>query len=307
MILTHFGIEEVVPLFQMYALPTTQATEEWSVDRPPIVAQVAGAGGVYDFYGLGKNLDYSSPTDYGTASYYPVSSQTITRSFTLTSSTYSGIEDELDELRRNTIAFSSTTHKESWLYALPRNTSAKRKARAKCINMSRSRAYNDGSYVKMEVELTFFLPEGLWYETYPPSSAFITGTGTVSVSNGGNYPALVTVFIAAGMTNPGVSIDRTSSPAATISSWVWTGVTAGGANLGTSLAVRAASYSCLNNNGTDAYSGLAIGSGQIAWLWLPPTTVANAAGGPATHVATITASAGSARVDLTWYDTYIIA
>ncbi len=306
MILTHFGVEEVVPLFQMYALPATQATEEWVANRPPVVAQVGGASGVYDFYGLGKDLDYSSPTDYGTSSYYPVSPQTMTRSFTLTSATYDGIEDELDELRRNTIAFSTTIHKESWLYALPRNSTSHLKARAKCISMSRSRAFNDGNYVKMPVELTFFLPEGIWYSTYPAVAAYRTGAGTVSVANAGNYPALVTVFIAAGMTNPSVSIDRTSSPTGTVCSWTWTGVTAGGGNLGDALAVRSSSYSCVNNNGADAYSGLAIGSGQIAWLWIPPTTGADIGGGPNTHVATITGT-GAVRIDLTWYNTYIIA
>lgn len=279
----------IITDFSTYTFPTLQAVDDWTLERPAVIQPVGGASGAFDFYDIGTLTEVGSQ--------YPVAPVIVTKSFVLKSSTYVGVQALLSTLRINTIAYTSPSNIQPLLTATARNGSTRYFAKAKCISLHSAESWENAGQVILPVELQFILPEGIWYGA-SRNSENRSGTGDITVANAGNYPALLEVTISAGATNPTIKVNRTSIPTGTVCEWTWTGTTAG--TLTNTFIVSAEEYRC-ENNGADAYSGLALGSGQIAWLWLPSNP------GAATYVVNVSGSVGGGLVTtVSWNDTYIL-
>jgi len=259
-----------------YEFAETQGDDVWSAERTAIIQQVGGAAGAYDFFGDAN---------------FPIAPLLITKKFTLSSSTYAGLETDLDTLRAATIAADKT---KLWGERRGGKTSAYRRwAWAKCVKgPGTPEHYRDGNYIKAPVELQFLCPEGLWYAE-GDGSANRTGTGDVTCVNNGNVNALVVATIAAGATDVQLSL---YDGVDLICQVTWTGTTSG-----TGLVIDARAYSC-TNNGADAYDTLTVGGtgpsdpAQIAWFWLPPGS----------NTVTVEMLSGSVLATLEWRHPYVL-
>lgn len=241
-----------------YKLGEIDAEEDLGINAPLVLAQVGGASGSFDFYGGTSGPDQFSQVGYTQS---PISPQFITRRFKLKSTTYANMKDAYDDLILNTIAYWTPAEDQPIMHGLRRDGTTIRTP-GKCTAVAAPEVM--GQYLTIPVELTFYNGDGLWYGT-GAQTVQRNGAGTVAISHAGNYPAMVAILIASGVIDPTIKIKRTSTPAATVCEWTWTGTTAG-----SGLLVDPTQYSA-TNGGADVYTDLAIGSGQIAWLWLPPT------------------------------------
>lgn len=240
-----------------YEFSIIQSDDEIVTQRPAVLQPIGGAAGAFDFFA---------------AEGYPLAPLTVVKRFTLEApSDYDSLESALDDLREATIAVG-----RSKLWAQPRGiaVAASRWAYAKCTEVRAPEKI--GNFLTIPIQVTFSVPEGLWYVDAIPIN---TGSASFQVTNQGNYPALVVATFQSGAYNPGLSISGVCS------------FSFAGAAGGSGLVINARTFSC-TNNGVDAYSGLTIGSGQVAWFWIPPGT----------HTIN---RAGSGTVTVSWRDTYV--
>lgn len=245
------------------ALGNVQAKEDTSPKRSVVSVAVSGAGGAFDVWG-----DDNCPNDAVVA----------TKEVTVTGSSYSDAETNLNTLKAATIGAG-----RSKLWALMRDGSTVRWAYAKCVGFQRGEE-SGAAAVAIPTKLSFWLPEGLWYSS-SVSSASRTGAGSLSCTNSGDHRALVKATVAAGATNPGIAIG--SGPP------IWS---YSGASSGSGLIVNGWTRE-VTNNGVDAYASLTYGvggAGQVEFFWLPP--------GANTVTVTMT---GGVDITLQWYHTYL--
>lgn len=255
----------IINQFGSYVFSNINASDQWRTERPAVTERIGGAVGAFDFFGETAN---------------PVAPLIVRKTFLLKASTYAGMD--FDTLRESTIG-----KERDKLYILTRSGDY-RWAWAKCTSLAANE--QAGNWLTVPVEIEFTCPEGVWYGQTSERSASRTGTGFVSLDNQGNDNALLRVAVAAGATNVTVNVYHPTNPGLPgICSWTWTGTTAG-----SGLQVNARAYSCTNDN-VDAYSGLSVGSGQVAWAWLAPGHSTGASVG----------MSGSAQVTFYWYDTYV--
>jgi hypothetical protein len=246
--------------------PHLQQSDGWVTSRPPVVTQVAGAGGVFDFFD-------SDP--------FPVTPLIVEVSFTVEAATYELVEGELDDVRDNTIAAD-----RSRLWFLPRDGSLAtlndlRWMWAKCISgPGTPEQFDAGNYVTAPVELRFHAPEGIWYGALINYDVTQASPQNFNVTNNGNYPALADFNVTP---SGGTVTSFTMTNNTNAATWTF------GANVSaaTTLNVHAKNYNVLNN-GVDAYSDLTVGNNQVAWMWL----------NPGVNSMTATYSGASARVIL---------
>lgn len=296
MIITHFGGDIVA---FAYALSQVDSEEDYSIDRPPVVAQVSGASGAFNFYGQGTGDDKFALSGVSGS---PAAPRTITKTFKLhePGGTYTDVKDLLDELVRNTVAFYIPNGPHPIIHATRRD-GTRIKALGECTSVSPPERI--GQFQTLAVDLSFFLSEGLWYSE-GRNQVVRNGAGVIAIANAGNWPAMVRVQIEAGVIAPEVKVKRTSTPTGTICQWEWVGTTSGaGSNR---FRVDPDFYS-VTNGGVGAYADFTAGAGQVAWLWLPPTNTADGGGGPDTYELEIAASVmASQTTTVSWHDTYLL-
>lgn len=172
MIITKFGDAYA----SAYPIPLLKGEHTWQPERPPIVTPVGGAAGVFDYYAAGN---------------FPLAPLTITLRGIYKAASYAALEasddvDELNQSRATTIALNS----ESKLWGEMRDDTIVW-AWAKCIKFKDERKYGQG-YTWQNMELIFYLPEGLWYGEEQNSIVATNGieieTKIITV---GNFPPLI--------------------------------------------------------------------------------------------------------------------
>jgi len=220
-----------------YQLPNLQADDDWGADRPAIISQVGGASGAFDHYGSDN---------------YPVSPLSISKSFTLSGSSYANVGTLETALRAATIATG-----RSKLWGLWRDGTTRVWAWAKCVGLAMPRT-SGGEFTTIPGQLTFLAKEGIWY-----SEAIAGGTFSAPVSprlfsltNNGNYPALVHATVVGASTAAALSNPSSG----------WTSTT----TVTNALVVDAPAYSVWHGVSVNAYATFSPDAGQIAWLWLIP-------------------------------------
>lgn len=231
-----------------YAFGDRLMIDDWECTRLPVATQAAGAAGAFDFFGA-----YGSPPG-------PI---IVNKKFTLNAATSAAIDDA-----RDTLVDSVVSDDRSYLWLLDRDASTTYWTPAKCTRFKAGEsAQEQGRWLKA-IELEFFCPDGVWYGATDGSVSDVMSNlpGAIAVTNNGNYPALVNFTVAAGVDNMNCII-RGSGGGAVASYWTWDGTV--GATTG--LVVNARTYEC-TNDGADDYAHLTVGTGQVAWLWIPPGT-----------------------------------
>jgi len=226
----------------------TQAEDDWAFEMPPVVSQVGGAHGVYDYYD---------------DAIYPISPTTVTKRYVLTG-TYTDIKTSWTGIVRDIM-----TLQRSKLWGLPRGGISGDEiwAYAKLI---RARAIEQAGRGQLAwpVELTFLCPEGIWYEKDLDTDQITSNVVGRALYNGGDLPALVK----ATLTATGTKINQVVRTNTSSSTSITRDDTGGsGVSPGTSLIINSEAYSVLNN-GVDAYNKFSIGSGQVAWFVLRALT-----------------------------------
>lgn len=247
MIIAAFGTGgPLAPLSTDILFPDTQGNDEWIFEMPPVAAQVGGASGAFDYFG---------------DALFPVNPVTVVKSFVLTG-TYTDIQDDLSDIAQKVLAFG-----QSRLWGLPRGASAGEEvwAYSKCIGIRANESSDGKRKLALPVQMTFFCPEGIWYEKNA-SQTNITANGTYNLTNSGQLPALVTATLTPATTKvEKLTLNNTFNN----TSVVWDDTGGAGVAPTKSLIINSEAYSVLND-GSDAYDKLSIGSGQVAWSILSP-------------------------------------
>ena len=253
---------------------TIEAEDNWSTRREPVQQQVGGASGVYDFFGSED---------------YPVQPLTVAKRYTITSSTYAGVETtDLETLRGDLYNGISKLWGEM-------RDGTRRWAWAKCVGL-KTNEKSKTAKTAAEVELEFFIPEGVWYSE-TANTVNKTADDAFNVTNAGNFPALVY----AELTPSSVKVTKffwaVVSPlisTATTFTWEDTGT---GIPSGDTLIIDSAAYS-ITMAGLDSYRYVTLGTGQVAWLYLAP--------GTNNVTIIVTQALGSWSLDFQWYDTWVM-
>lgn len=266
-----------------YVFSTALMADSWQSMRPPIAQAVSGASGFFDYYGTNN---------------YPIAPVVASKKFGITGTSSADLEDSLITLRAATIATD-----RSKLWWLDRDNSTNYWAWAKCTRLKASDSYKErGRWVK-NVDISFYMPEGIWYGASQNSDTFTFSGGTFadeSISTSGNLPALPTCTVTPSGANATTILVNIVdlSIAANISVWKFTDTV----NDGDDLVVNAADYIC-TNNAVDAYSGLSIGY-DAHNSFDPQIVFMHFSGVASTMNGTLTgANAGSCAV--TWWDRYV--
>jgi len=261
-----------------YTFGTYQAADNWQAQLLPVTQQVGGAGGVFDFFGDEQ---------------YPPAPLSVTKAFTVRGSDYNDVDDEIDAARAWTLGYPSSY--EPKLFAHNRGDGATAATRiytpAKCIAFKANEM--TGKYLTQRVEIKFYCPDGLWYgeteQLY--DHTFSSGANTFTLTNAGNYPALVNVWITPYTTNmTSCKVENLTYGGGANPEWTFTGTVLPSVT----LRVNACTYHCANGF-VEAYADLTLGTGQIPWLWL----------WPGNNSIRVTANPTSYRVYAYWNDTYL--
>lgn len=263
MIIDRFG-DTYAGAFQ---LPQLQANDDWGAERPAIVSQVSGASGAFDHYGSDN---------------YPISPLSISKSFTLSGSSYSNVGTLETALRAATIAAD-----RSKLWGLWRDGTTRVWTWAKCAGLTMPRT-SEGEFTTIPGQLTFFASEGLWYSESEQTTTFLNFAASpfnFNVTNSGNYPALARTTIATSGSHTADALSNAVSGWSSTTSWDNTNA----------FVIDAAVYSA-TFGATDIYSTFSPDAGQIAWLWLAP--------GVNAMVYTYTGNAGTIKVE--HFHTYVL-
>ncbi len=219
-----------------YQFPSSAMADEWSHERAVISQRVNGLPGEFDHSGDDA---------------FPVQAITVTKRFTITSTTWAGVETELELLRT---ALASAV--ETKLWATQRDGSH-RWAWAKVDRLSAPDRV--GQILHCPVEIVFSLREGLWYgETI--NSEVLTSTGAHVLTNDGDTRAIVKVtVIPAGYVMLGFGVTATGQ------GWAWVGSLAATK----SLIIDAAAYAA-TNDGADVFDQVTPVDAFDFWLYLEP-------------------------------------
>jgi hypothetical protein len=249
--------------------PITQDEDDWSPEMPPVLSQIGGAHGAFDYYD---------------DAIWPISPLVVTKNYRIVG-TYNAIQatwnsalDKMLELER------------SKLWGVPRGVASGQYVWA-YAKLSRYRAVERAGRGQLAwpVSLVFTLPEGIWY-TDTLNTQNVTSNGNYVLTNPGSLlspvkfsltPATsaVTKFVA----NIGSGISMT-----------WDDSGGSGVLPGNTLVIDCEQYSILNN-GIDAYDKLSIGSGQVVWFALPAFVT-----GGSTVTITVTQVGGTYSLDMEW-------
>lgn len=264
-----------------YTFSTTLMDDNWQSARPPIAQAVSGANGVFDYYG-------SNP--------YPIAPVLANKKFAITGTSHADLEDSLITLRAATIATD-----RSKLWWLDRDGSTKYWAWAKCTRLRAVDTYKErGQWVKL-VDIDFYMPEGVWYGETENSDSDTepAAFGSRTVTNSGNYNALVKTTVTLGTT--GGSGNGVINTTVGNHGWEYDSV---GTN---PLIVDARTYT-VTEGGVDGYSEFGLNDGSapwaadaptidhVAWLWLQPGS---------NTLKTYTVSGTGATFKFEWWDTYV--
>lgn len=246
-----------------FDLTNLQADDNWPAARPPVISPVSGAGGAFDHYGVDN---------------YPVSPLNISKTFTLSGSSYANVGVLETALRAAAISVG-----ESKLWGIWRDGTTRVWAWAKCIGLSMPRT-SDGQFTTMPGEIVFFAREGLWYGEVEHTGfhAFAASPFNFSDTNNGNYPALVKTTI-----NANHTADALSNPSSG-----WTSTTA----FTSALVVDARAYSVWRDTFIDAYATFSPDAGQVAWLWLAPGS----------NSMTYTYTGAGGQIQTEYFHTYVL-
>lgn len=264
-----------------YVFGNALMEDTWASARPVLGAQAGGAGGVFDFHG-----STSSPP-------VPLVAR---KKFALTAATSSAIEDALDTLRAWTIVKSNSRLTDlSRLWFLDRDGSTRYWMQAKCTKLNASESYRErGRWMKV-VDVEFYCQEGLWYGESEQgyNSGLVTGELIDSITNAGNYLALVRILVEVDATSPAAMTNCILINDLNGADWTFAGTVA----IGDKLIVNANDYT-VTNNLVAAYSDLTIGTGQLAW-WYLNEVVSNQ------FRATPTPLTVKHHVSAEWHNTYV--
>lgn len=246
-----------------YQLPQMQADDDWGAERPAVVSSAGGASGSFDHFGSDN---------------YPISPLSVSKSFTLSGSSYSNVGTLETALRAATISAN-----RSKLWGLWRDGTTRVWAWAKCVGLTMPRT-SGGEFTTMPGQLAFFVPEGLWYgeTTSTNIEPFSSSPHVFSVTNNGNYPAMVKTTITGTHT-----ADALSNPSSG-----WTSTT----SFSSALVVDAPAYSVWRDSNIDAYATFSASAGQIAWLWVIPGS----------NSMTYTYTGGAGQVIMEYHHTYVL-
>ena len=273
-----------------YTFSATLMDDSWQSMRPPIMQDVSGANGVFDYYGSNN---------------YPINPVVASKKFAITGTSSADLEDSLITLRAATIATD-----RSKLWWLDRDNSTYYWAWAKCTRLNTSDTYKEsGRWVK-NVDIEFYMTEGVWYGAVENSESGTwtithpSDTEIVEVTNSGNIPALVAITLTpSGLAiNPVGAQIRDGVSGTPYSQWQFNAAV----TTGHVFICNARTYVCLNH-AIDAYTSLDVGDAtligsddidQVAWLWIPSGT-------HNCYLKCETADDGSASFGIKWWDTYV--
>lgn len=251
--------------------------DEWQSTRPAVIVQTGGAAGAYDFYGSDN---------------FPPAPVVARKKFALTAASSALLEDALITLRAATIAA-----ERSKLWWLDRDGSTKYWSWAKCTLLKAVDTYQERGRWLKKVDIEFTCPEGLWYAETDGSAV-----GGVAVTNNGNVNALVkftatcTVATLTFSTDMLLTIRVTSG--GDIVNEVEIATDTRSLDADETITLNSRSYRVLYASADD-YTNLTIGSGQVAWLWIPSGTYWVAA------AASYDGGAGVMTYNWSWRHTYI--
>jgi hypothetical protein len=230
-----------------YAFALSLMDDTWQSARPVIAQRVSGASGAFDHYGSDN---------------FPISPLTAVKKFAITSSVSSAdIEDSLNTLRNATIAAA-----RSKLWWLDRDETTKYWQWAKCIRLKTSDTQKEKGRWAKNVEIEFYMPEGVWYGETQVSTEYTTA-GPHTITNNGNVNALLYSQF---MLNPPYNRELTNwdiSNAANSATVGWSGSLS---DISNQLVIDAENYIAEIILISDEYANLTFGSGQVAWMWLDP-------------------------------------
>ena len=273
--------------------------DSWQSARPPVAQAVSGASGAFDYYG-----DVN----------FPVSPVTASKRFAITGTSSADLEDSLFTLRIATIGRLYRTK----LWWIDRDESTHYWSWAKCTSLSASDTYREQGRWLKNVDISFYMPEGVWYnETEKTFTMSGTGggpgTGGAAINTSGvsgNHIALVKAEVSATLTNAieNIKLYTTNSNYGpsfnTIVTYTDVG---GGVAVGDRLDIDSAAFSALNDAaGTpvDAYGKLTLPAGQVSWLYYPPRLPTNTGALLFFGVEDVTLNAGYS-VTFKWFDAYV--
>lgn len=247
MIVARFGGQNFAAA---YEFPLSLVTDDWQGTRPPVVQKVSATAGVFDPFG-GTN--------------FPVAPVLVKKSFALVASSSSAIDDARDTLKAAT--YVHTTNDRLWF--LDRDGSTKYWCYGKCVRFKASETYKEKGRFLKKVNLDFFCREGLWYgdttQTYTDTG--VSGISSFSLTNSGNYPALVACAITArGSGATDITVDNQSAVIGTI------GVQfIGTVAINTAYGFSSTTYAAATAAG-DAYANQTLtgNTSRVCWFWLEP-------------------------------------
>lgn len=254
--------------------PVTQDGDDWMPEMPPVLSQIGGAHGAFDYYN---------------DAIWPIAPLTVTKNYRIVG-TYNAIQ----------ATWNSTLNKifeleRSKLWGVPRGVATSQYvwAYAKLSSFRAVEQAGEGQ-LAWPVSLTFTLPEGIWYND-ELNTQNITANGNYVLNNQGTLPSPVKFSL-----TPATSaVTKLVANISTIISVTWDDSGGSGVLPGNTLEIDCAQYSVLNN-GVDAYDKLSIGSGQVVWFALPPFVT----GGSVVTI-TVTQVGGTFSLDLEWLTPHI--
>jgi len=254
--------------------PAVQDEDDWTPEMPPVLSQVGGAHGAFDYYG---------------DAIWPIAPLTVTKNYRIVG-TYDNVQ----------VAWNAALNKimeleQSKLWGVPRGTASSQYVWA-WAKLSRFRGVERAGEGQLAwpVSLTFTIPEGIWYisalNTYN-----ITSNNTYLLNNQGTLPAPIKFSLTPATTAATKFVANIGSGI----SVTWDDTGGSGVLAGKTLVIDCEQYSVLND-GADAYDKLSIGSGQVVWFALPPFATG---GSPVTI--TVTQVGGTYSLDLEWKTPHI--
>jgi len=242
MIATAFGTAS-----SKYTFPTLQASDEVVLTRPPIIQQTGGSAGAYDYFHYYQ---------------YPLAPAIYIKKFTLSATTYAGIEAALQALKLATIG-DGTVLSPTELYATARGgTPDAYSTRAKCISFKAPETYGH-NYTTLPVELQFQLPQPWWFSLSSQTTNLTPGTPSAIINYSGTLATPVDVAV---LTTGGAITAVTVSNTTTGQSWTYSNST----GFAPILDVRASLYTAqiIGIGTTDCYADMTFN--RLEWLSLVP-------------------------------------
>ncbi len=230
-----------------YTFSLNLMQDSWTSTRTPIVQTVSGGSGAFDFYG---------------ANNFPSVPVTASKRFSITGTSAADLEDSLMDLRAATIS-----RGRSKLWWLDRDDSTKYWSWAKCTRLTTSDSYREQARWMKNVDITFYMPEGLWYgdavQTFSNTMvipASTIGRAVTGLTNDGNENALLDVRI---VPKDALTVEDCAAMVKDVSQWEYAGDYAEGIQ----LFVNASTFSCTEVEIIDPLFSDAAGAGSVEGVW----------------------------------------